>query len=474
LSHQNAKLLVGQIFARRLARDLSSLDLERFPVANYIVFKDALGESWEVSKTMLAEARQRLNQIGIEPVMMMDEEGGRVTQLSGFFPSAPSSRAVAGSLQPADAGRLYARLSESLAALGIDINLAPCVDVNTEPLNPIIGTRSFGNTREAVEQYTQAFITASRDFVGCVAKHFPGHGMTSVDSHLDMPAVDLSGMDLAATHIPPFQTALRAGAVGIMVGHCCYTAIQEESLPASLSKNVVHALLREELGFEGIVITDSMDMEAVTARTDPPAAARAAFRAGADILLYTDYSRRFEEAFEAILSDVQSGRIDRERLAQSIARRHTFLNRHRGQSPPADQVSQQRYLELRKRVLAGSLRVDDPGHRLPLPADPPVYVTTDPIHLENTALHTSGAKSIVRADQAKDRVLILWLLEPFRIAPSVETMREMIATSRLSVLVTSYRSMADMLGACDVSVITDDTSPETTATILERLLGRTP
>jgi beta-N-acetylhexosaminidase len=471
LNKSDARLLVGRILACRLPADIGRLDLDRFPVANYIVFKDALGATFEASMARIQAAKAALKARGIEPLFMMDEEGGRVTQVSDFFPPAPSSAAVARILKPGAARDLYAHMSEALAHLGIDVNLAPCVDVNTEPMNPIIGTRSFGDTVEAVDRYAGAFVEASKPFVGCIAKHFPGHGMTTVDSHLDLPLVSSPGRDLEAIHVPPFAAMMRAGIDGFMVSHCCYTALQQDGLPASLSRQVVNDLLRRQLGFDGLVVTDSLDMDAVTRSMGPREVARHAFNAGADMLLYTENSQRFEEAFGAMLSDVLEERISIGRLDQSIARRRTLLNRPATRPSPAGTPSHDRYLEVRNRVLSASVRVHDPKALLPLSPASLACVATNPKWLKNFGPRLAGLEEIKGADQAMDRVLLLWLLEPLRLPHSLEMMRGMIAASRLSVLVTSYRSMADMLSICDVRVVTDDTTPETQLAILHRLFG---
>lgn len=470
-SEKDARLLVGQIFARRLPPETQRLDLERFPVGNYIVFTDTLATSFDNSKERLTEARRKMGEHGIEPIFMMDEEGGRVTQIAGFFPSAPSPAAVSGSLKPEQARALYEHMSEVLASLGIDVNLSPCMDVNTEMLNPIIGTRAFGTAPEVVTTYGEAFIRGSKTYTGCVAKHFPGHGMTTVDSHVDMPDVGTPRKNLEFTHIPPFREAIRAGADGIMISHCHYDALQADTLPASLSKPVVHDLLRQEVGFDGLVITDSLDMDAVTRNTNPAEAAVTAFNAGVDVLLYTENSVRFEEAFAFMTAGLMSGRIDHGRLMESIARRHALLDRLSSRRPVDGATSHECYLELRGKAVAASLRKNDPQGLLPLRARELACVTTDPGMLEKAGLYADGVTEIGTETKAEDKVLLLWLMEPLRLKHSVESLRVMVGASRLSVLVTSYRSLAETLESCEVRIVTADTSPDTQDAIVRQLFG---
>jgi beta-glucosidase-like glycosyl hydrolase len=474
LKDRDARLLIGQIFARRLPPAAENLDLERFPVSNYIVFKDALGQSLEDAGTSLGDARKRLRENGVEPLFMMDEEGGRVTQISGFFPSAPSAAAVARALAPDQARTLYRGLSEFLGALGIDVNLAPCVDVITEPLNPIIGARAFGETHKVVEAYGEAFIQASEPHTACVAKHFPGHGMTLVDSHLDMPTVKTSRSDLESIHIPPFARAIRSGASGVMVSHCRYVAIQPDVLPASISKHVVHDLLRARLRFDGLVITDSLDMDAVTRNIGSADAARAGFNAGADILLFTEDTKRFEEAFEGLVADLLAGAIDPARLTESMARRHLLLDTLALRRQAYGGEAYEHYLELRNKVLASSVRIDDPGHLLPLRTDQWVCISSCGGLLEAAGRSVGGVKEIRDPSEAEDKRLILWLMEPLRLRHSIEDLCRMTDLAEVSVLATSYRSLADTLGASDVKIVTDDTSPDTLMRIMSEIIGGPP
>lgn len=471
LSEKEARLHLGQVFAVRLPSDPGWLDLERFPVANYIVFRDALKTSFEETRDHLKGVKQRLREHTIEPLFMMDEEGGRVTQISGFFPSAPSAGAVSHHLEPAEARTLYGHMSEALAGIGIDINLAPCVDVNTEPINPIIGCRAFGEERPGVEVYGNSFIEASRQHLACFAKHFPGHGMTTVDSHLDMPVVHTSRDDLEAIHIPPFVSAFRAGADGIMISHCCYPALQHEAVPASLSKAVVNDLLRRDLGFNGLIITDSLDMDAVTMGRDAAETSRAALDAGVDMLLYTQVSSRFEEAFENLTSDLLSGRLDRDRLMEAVSRRQAVLKRTASLRPPERSISREHYLELKGRVMEASARTEDPEGLLPLRSADIACVATGSGLAESVRSHPGSFNEIGTSEDARDKVLLLWLVEPLRLKHSLGQISRMIDAARVSVLVTSYPALADTLSDCAAKIVTDDTSPETQTAIVRRLFG---
>ena len=172
-------------------------------------------------------------------------------------------------------------------ALGVRQNLAPVADVNNNPLNPIINVRSFSENKEIVSSYTIAFISGSKnERVITTAKHFPGHGNTQVDSHLDLPVISGSRSELFQTELVPFVQSIRAGVQSVMVGHLFVPALQgDEKIPSSLSKAIVTDLLQNEIGFDGLIITDALNMNAVTKYFSVSDAAVYSVKAGNDILL---------------------------------------------------------------------------------------------------------------------------------------------------------------------------------------------
>jgi beta-glucosidase-like glycosyl hydrolase len=295
--------------------------------------------------------------------------------------------------------------------------------------------------------------------------------MTAVDSHLDMPVVRTPREALEAIHIPPFLSAIRAGADGIMISHCCYRALQDETVPASLSKAVVGGLLRRDLGFNGLVVTDSLDMDAVTAARDVAEAPREALDAGADILLYTDASPRCEAAFETLTADLVSGKLDPQGLMESVSRRQATVDRIAAIRAPKETISLEHYLELRDRVIRASVRTDDPKGLLPIKDTDIKCVTTAPGLLDTMRVDPKSIEEIRRTEDVRGKTLLLWLVEPLGLKRSLEAIRSMVDSARVSVLVTSYPALADTLAACDTKIVTDDTSPETQAAILSSLFG---
>jgi beta-N-acetylhexosaminidase len=473
VNEQEARQALGQIFALRFPRSWDSIDLDRYPIANYIVFRDVLGPTFEASRDRLADARARLRTRGIEPLFMMDEEGGRVTQVAEFFPSAPSPRSIAKALTPEAAADLYAQLGAYLGQMGIDMNLAPCLDVATEPMNPIIGTRSFGRDPAVVSALGEVVIRALRRSVACVAKHFPGHGMTKLDSHLAMPVVDDSRETLQNVHIRPFRDAIRWGTDGIMVSHCLYQALEVEEVPASLSRQIVHDHLRLNMGYDGLVLTDSLDMKSVTQSFSPSKAAAKALDATCDILLYTEYSERFECAFAATLDRLFMGKVSQDHLAQAIKRRHRIFERSsmiRDFKPLFDMGE---YFDLADTARSAATRVTDERGMLPLGSGGVVILSTSSQAVEKMrvrvpALAEFGGRRDDVSD-ASEKVLVLWLAEPLTLRLPVAALRSIVGAAKATVLVTTYEAIASTLADCAVKIVTDDLSPQTEDAIIQRL-----
>ena len=255
---------------------------------------------------------------GREILVAIDEEGGDVTRLEAADGSSfPGNLALGVVDDTALTEKVAAAIAAELARVGVNLNLAPVADANTNPLNPVIGVRSFGADPELVARHVAAFVRGTqRRGVAACAKHFPGHGDTAVDSHLDLPVVE---GDLEAALLP-FRAAIEAGVQAVMTAHLLVRALDD--VPATLSRRILTGLLREELGFGGLVITDALEMRAISAGVGVEEAAVRALGAGADALCVGHDLH--EEAVDAIvfaLADaVASGRLPLERLEEAAAR----------------------------------------------------------------------------------------------------------------------------------------------------------
>ncbi len=233
--------------------------------------------------------------------------------------SFPTAMALAAAGDPKDAYTMGKITALEARAVGIQWIYAPDADVNNNPGNPIINTRSFGEDPARVAEFVTAFVKGVQENGGlATAKHFPGHGDTAADSHIDLPVIHADRERLEHLELVPFRAAIAAGAGSVMTGHLSIPALEPDSnTPATLSHNILTGLLRDELGFEGLVVTDAMDMGGITVRFAPGEAAVRAVVAGADALLMPPVP---DAAFEALQAAVKSGRISKERLDASVRR----------------------------------------------------------------------------------------------------------------------------------------------------------
>ncbi|MBI4786584.1 MAG: beta-N-acetylhexosaminidase [Chloroflexi bacterium] len=259
-------------------------------------------------------------------IISIDQEGGRVARLKTEtgFAEFPSARAVGESREPEEQARQIARaMAADLKAAGINMDLAPVLDVNNNPGNTVIGDRSFGADPALVAQCGVAFIEAmQQEGIMAVGKHFPGHGDTAVDSHVALPVVPHDRARLESVEFVPFKAAIAAGVAGIMAAHVAFPAIEREAGRAgTLSKSVMTDLLRDEMGFGGIRLTDSLEMGALATRGYPvDIAAATALAAGADLLLFNCGHEWNYRAHATLVDWVSRGKISPARLAQAVRR----------------------------------------------------------------------------------------------------------------------------------------------------------
>jgi len=251
-----------------------------------------------------------------------DEEGGDVTRLEAARGSSyPGSHALGVVDDVALTGAVARAMGADLRRAGVDLDFAPVADVNTEPDNPVIGIRSFGSDPDRVGRHVAAFVRGLQaSGVAACAKHFPGHGDTRVDSHLGLPVVDADPERLERELLPPFRAAIAADVAAIMTAHLVVPALDDA--PATVSPAILTGLLRGELGFDGLVITDALEMRGLRDTIGFEEGAVRALAAGADALcLGHDVGEEdLEAAHAAIAAAVREGRLDAGRLEQAAAR----------------------------------------------------------------------------------------------------------------------------------------------------------
>jgi beta-N-acetylhexosaminidase len=257
-------------------------------------------------------------------IIAIDHEGGEFSHLAPANPWPLASPRLLGDLDDVDLTRAAARdAAATLASLGIDLMLAPSVDVNSNPANPIISTRSFGRTADVVARHGVAFVEGVHEAgIAACPKHFPGHGDVSVDSHTDLPRVDRSIDEVQAVELAPFRATIAAGADVVMSAHIIFSAYDDQ--PATLSYRLLTGLLRDELGFTGVVTTDALEMQAITKNRSIEDAAVASIGAGADLAMIAVGTADPQALTARVAEAVRTGVLPAERVAEAAARVRTL------------------------------------------------------------------------------------------------------------------------------------------------------
>jgi beta-N-acetylhexosaminidase len=246
-----------------------------------------------------------------------DFEGGVGLRYIGAT-RLPRAMAMGATGNPEMAYQAARITAEEARALGVQVNFYPVADVNNNARNPIINIRSFGGDPKQVGLMARAYIRGSQEHgVMATAKHFPGHGDTSTDSHLELPVVDVDRARLNSIELPPFRAAIEEGVGGVMSAHIALPQIETERLPATLSPKMLTGVLRGELKFNGVIFTDALNMRGIAAHYPEGEAAVRAIKAGADVLLYPP---SVEQAFIAVKHAVESGEIKEARIDESVRR----------------------------------------------------------------------------------------------------------------------------------------------------------
>lgn len=295
--------------------------INAYPVGGLIYMAENL-ESESQIRTMLENTQAySMERIGLPMFLTTDEEGGTVRRISGRisgYPDIPNMSEVGAGGDVSEALRIGATMGEYMSNLGFTMDFAPCADVLSNPANTVVRDRSFGSDPNLVSQMSEAVAGGLLEYnVIPVFKHFPGHGATADDTHAGYAYTEKTLEELRACELIPFQNAIDSGAECIMVSHISLPNVTGDNTPASLSSVIITDLLREEMGFDGIVITDAFNMEAVTEQYSSGQAAVKAVKAGADMILMP---ADFRSAYSALIEAVNSGDIEEERINDSLRR----------------------------------------------------------------------------------------------------------------------------------------------------------
>ncbi|MGE0865262.1 MAG: beta-N-acetylhexosaminidase [Vicinamibacterales bacterium] len=313
------QFLIGSIPGRTLPVEMRSLARE-FDLGGVILFSRNIEAPEQVAE--LAAEAESLGRTSPAWVSV-DQEGGRVARLTEPFTKWPPMATLgrAGSEGEALAARFATALAGELRAVGITLDYAPVLDIHTNPKNPVIGDRALAEKAEDVARLGRVIITALQEAgVAACGKHFPGHGDTSTDSHVELPLVEHPPDRLRAIEFEPFRAAVAAQVAFIMTAHVLVPSLDDQR-PATLSPRIVQALLRDELGYEGVILSDDLEMKAVSARYPVPESAVEAIRAGCDgILICSGDVDLQARTLEALVRAVEAGTITAARSDDAFAR----------------------------------------------------------------------------------------------------------------------------------------------------------
>jgi beta-N-acetylhexosaminidase len=327
LRRQIGRLLIAGFGGHQVPVELASLARE-FSLGGVILFARNVAEPEQVAELCYESARL----VPDLPLWVsVDQEGGRVARLKAPFTEWPPMATLGRSGDIRLAERFARALATELKAAGITLDYAPVLDVLTNAKNPVIGDRALAEKAEDVGRLGAAIIrTLQAEGVAACGKHFPGHGDTSVDSHLELPLVEHPPDRLRAVEFVPFRAAVRADVATIMTAHIFAPALDEQR-PATLSRHVVTDLLRHELGFEGVILSDDLEMKAIANNYAVPEAAVLAIEAGCDgvLICSADYDTQ-AQTLEALIYAVESERLPYSRVEDALKRQQRAKERFLG------------------------------------------------------------------------------------------------------------------------------------------------
>ncbi|MEY2716783.1 MAG: hypothetical protein RIT24_3126 [Planctomycetota bacterium] len=290
-------------------------------VSGVILFARNVGSSDE-TRALIRE----LKSIAPGPLLLsVDQEGGRVARLTEGFEAFPPMREL-GERSPDEVRAIGRRLGAQVRGAGFDINLAPVVDVDSNPANPVIGNRSFSRDPQVVAALGASMIAGLQEHVAACAKHFPGHGDTDKDSHYDLPRLPHALERLRACELVPFKAAVKAGVACVMTTHVVFDAL-DPGVAATMSAPAIR-LLREEVGFGGVCVSDCLEMKAISEHFGCGKAAVRAIAAGVDALLVSHTPDAQHEVIDALAAAVIDGRIPEARVLEARSRLERLASAH--------------------------------------------------------------------------------------------------------------------------------------------------
>ena len=311
------KLIFG-FYGTELPEDFKSL-IREYKIGNVILFKRNVESAGQLRRLCREIQELILAETGYPAFIVIDQEGGLVTRLPADAVTVPVAMAIGATDDPENA-RIAAEITvRQLQGLGANFNMAPVLDVNTNPANPVIGVRSLGDDPPRVADFGEETVKAYENTgIFCCGKHFPGHGDTNVDSHLGLPVIGKTVEELEAAELIPFRRCIEAGMPAVMTSHILFPNIEKEKVPGTMSRTIITGVLKERLGFKGLVFSDCMEMKAIQNYYGTAKGTVAAFRAGVDLAGLSSTLELMWETVKAVNETAEAGEFDMDEIRASV------------------------------------------------------------------------------------------------------------------------------------------------------------
>lgn len=398
LREKIGQLILGQAEGYEMSESFKSY-IKKYPLCGYRINQPNIKTISQI-KSFTGEIQQAFKDQGtdLQAILACDEEGGSLSVFEGLITEFPGNMSLGATGNHKLAYLQGNFTGHELFKFGLNMNFAPVADINLQASNPVIGVRAFGDAPEMVAEFCRSFISGlnTGGVAGCI-KHFPGHGNTNVDSHIALPRNN-SDLDLMrASELKPFSMLAKSEVDSIMVSHVLYPNLTSDNLPASLSKEIIGDLLREELAYKGVIFTDDLEMKAITSNFSIGEAVRKFILAGGDIALINGSRKAVIEAFESILTAVEEGIISEERIDISLGRIIRLKKRMQGYKENANCFTKDSK-ELSITICEEAITlVRDYNNLLPLSEGIKILLIK-PNLISVTAADTTGGKDIKLSD----------------------------------------------------------------------------
>lgn len=316
---------IGRIFMTGIPSPLLDQDTEAlicdYNPAGVIIFSRNIEDPLQLARLCHGLQAAAMKYHGVPLFISIDQEGGRVARLKEPFTTFPSNEAIGKDENPVEKAKEFGHITASeMKLVGLNMNLAPVLDVRKGETEKHLTGRTFSDNHRTVAILGATVIkTLQENGIMAVAKHFPGLGLAGKDPHFQLPVIKSEKKDIEKVNLPPFRAAIRAKVTGIMTSHALYPTFDPDN-PATLSSVILNDLLREKMGFKGLIITDDLEMGAITGKNSVAQCALNSFLAGADILLVCKEQKSLLDGIDIMRKKILSGEVPEERLDQSIAR----------------------------------------------------------------------------------------------------------------------------------------------------------